>query len=251
MKWLLALISVPLALIAVADDRRDSTTPPAEAGSMALEPFQAEYRINVSRIPIGVSAELRLEPLEEEDRYHIEFSIDSWLMNNTESSTFAWRDCEPRTEVYTHEFRGFGRRRNYEMDFDWGSPVEVTTTSEERGEAPEEKRQEVPEDILDELTMLLASRCLLHEGREEYVVDTIYGTRVREHAVAVVDQERLNTPVGEMDTLVIKKQRDEDSDRHTMFWVAPELDYMLIRARHQESPRLYGELRLRSYSGPL
>lgn len=257
MKRFLALVTAAMLLPAHVGANSEEDTESASSNSeadespMELEPFRAEYRINVNRIPIGIGAELQLEPLEEDDRYHIEFRIDSWLMNNTESSTFAWRDCEPRTERYTHEFRGFGRRRNYEMDFDWGSPVEVTTISEERGEDTEEKTQEVPEDILDELTMLLMSRCLLDEGREEYVIDTIYGTRVREHEVAIVDEETLNTPMGEMETLVIKKQRDADSDRHTRFWVAPELDYMLIRARHQESPRLYGELRLRSYSGPL
>lgn len=241
-----------LALLWLAPAVSAAQGPEETAGEPEqLEPFKAEYRINVSRIPIGISAELELRPQEREDHYNIEFRIDSWLMNNTESSTFAWRECEPRTESYTHEFRGFGRRRNYEMEFDWDSPVKVTTTANERGSDEEVTTQEAPDNILDELTMLLQSRCLLREGREQYSVDTVYGTRIREHAVEVVDRETLSTPVGDMETLVIKKQRDPDSDRHTMFWVAPELDYMLIRARHRESRMLYGELNLRRYSGPM
>ena len=49
---------------------------------------------------------------------------------------------------------------------------------------------------------------------------------------------------------MIRKQRSNSSERQTLFWVAPELDYMLIRAKHIENPALFGELKMRRYEGP-
>lgn len=46
---------------------------------------------------------------------------------------------------------------------------------------------------------------------------------------AVIGEETLKTPMGEMATLKVEKVRDEDSKRETLMWFAPELDYLLVQ----------------------
>lgn len=220
----------------------------ADAADEALQPFRVEYRINVSRIPTTIKADMSLEA-GEDDTYRMQLSIDSMLMKNTELSIFRWRDCAPHTLHYMHNFRGFRRERNYRMDFFW-APPRVSATTDSDDDDAESVTYDIPSDTLDELTMLLKARCVITEDETDYQVTTAYGKRLRTHYIHVVGRETLDTPLGKLDTIRIEKRRDQDSKRRTVFWLAPELDYLLVRARHIESAALFGELRMSGYEGP-
>lgn len=208
-----------------------------------LVPFEAEYRVYFSKIPTPVKARLILEALDEPDHYRIQLRARSFLLRNTETSHFTWNDCAPRTSTYRHEFRGFGRRRHHDMQFSW-DPPQVQSVDERDNE----DIFEIPEDTLDELTLLLKARCAFADGASEYLAYTAYGDDLKEHVLEIVDRETLRTPVGELETLVIRKQRPDSSERSTYFWIAPALDYMLVKAKHVENPALFGELVLREIS---
>ncbi len=214
-----------------------------------LQPFSVEYRINVSRIPTPVKADMRLEA-GEDDTYRLSLDIDSRLMRNSELSIFQWRDCEPRTLHYLHSFKGFRRERDYQMDFFWAPPPRVDVVTHSDDEEPDTRSYPITEETLDELTMLLTARCRLNDEQTDYQLTTAYGKRHRTHFIQVQGRETLNTPLGKLETIRIEKRRDQDSRRRTVFWLAPELDYLLVRARHIESPGLFGELRMIDYEGP-
>ena len=208
-----------------------------------LAPFEAEYRVFVSKIPTPVKARLTLEALPGEDEYRIELEARSFLLRTTETSHFTWNDCKPRTSTYRHEFRGFGRRRHHDMTFSW-EPPEVHN----RDEKDREDTFAIPENTLDELTLLLKARCAFADGATEYLAHTAYGDDLKEHMLEIVEREKIDTPVGELDTLVVRKQRPDSSERTTYFWIAPSLDYLLVKARHVENPALFAELILRDIS---
>ncbi len=215
-----------------------------------LVPFSAEYSIHVSRIPTPFRAELTLAPTGNHDEYKLDFFISSFLLKNHESSTFLWRDCDPRTYFYEHQFRGFGRRNNHTMAFSW-DPPRVTTTSDTGRDQNEEHTYDIEADTLDDMTMLLRARCMIREGVTHYAVTSAYGDRLRSHILEITGTEVLETPLGALETIVLTKKRRENSKRHTTFWVAPALDYMMVKLRHTETSNLYGEIRMRAYSGPL
>jgi hypothetical protein len=217
----------------------------ASAAAEALKPFEARYRISVSKIPTPVEATMSLQPVEKyPGMYRMKLVIDSWLLSNREESVFAWRDCNPRTDHYIHEFEGLGRHRWHHMNF-FRHPPRVVNESEE-----DTTEYEIEEDTLDELTLLLHAGCALEDGAERYKGKAAYGDEVNEHHIKVTRRETVDTPAGRLDTLVVKKQRDEDSQRRTLFWVAPALDYMVVRAKHIENPALFGELIMTEYRGP-
>lgn len=240
------LFAVGLALLWCVPASADTAPPPAQH---PLQPFRVEYRINVSRVPTAVKADMRLEA-GADDIYRLSLNIDSRLMNNSELSIFQWRDCNPRTLHYFHSFKGFRRERDYQMEFVWAPQPRVEVVTRSDGEQPDTRSYPIPEDTLDELTMLLTARCRLNDEQTDYQLTTAYGKRQRTHFIQIQGRETLNTPLGKLDTIRIEKRRDQDSRRRTVFWLAPELDYLLVRARHIESPGLFGELRMIDYEGP-
>jgi len=176
------------------------------ASAEPLAPFAAEFRIYVNKLPTPVKADLVLEPAEGKDYYRMLLKAKSFLLTNTEESYFHWRDCQPRTTQYVHEFKGFGQHRYHHMDFQWNPPM-VHNESED-----DQESLEIPENTLDELTILLRGRCVFATGDKAYKVT---------------------------------KEK-----RRTLFWVAPSLDYMVVKARHIESTLLKAELIMIDYDGP-
>lgn len=236
MRQLFLLIALAVASIgAHADAPADNT----------LQPFHVQYRLYVSKIPTTIKADLWLRKTGLDDEFQMELLVKSLLVSNREISTFTWSDCQPRTSVYQHRFRGFGKRRNYDMQFSWAPPQVLTESGDETYTV------DIEQDTLDDLTLLLKARCTFATGDKEFRATSAYGKRMRDHHMQVIGTETLDTPIGQLDCLVVEKKRDSDSERKTLFWVAPSLDYLLVKAKHIENRALFGELILREYEGPL
>ena len=47
-----------------------------------------------------------------------------------------------------------------------------------------------------------------------------------------------------------KRTGDSKEKRRTLFWVAPQLDYMVVQAKHIESTLLKAEMIMIDYNGP-
>jgi hypothetical protein len=244
MRHFFLLLALPwLASLALASD---VTPSPQANGDASLAPFHVQYRLYVSKIPTTIKADLWLRQHgDQPNEYQMEMLVKSLLVSNREVSTFQWDDCQPRTSFYQHRFRGFGKRRNYDMHFSWSPPQVVTETEDERWTL------DIEQDTLDDLTLLLKARCTFATGDKEFHATSAYGKRVREHHMQVIGMETLDTPIGKLDCLLVEKQRDKDSERKTLFWVAPSLNYLLIKAKHIENRALFGELILREYDGPM
>lgn len=219
------------------------------ASADSLAPFSAKYRIYINKIPTPITAKLLLEPAKGEDHYHMRFKANSWLLDNKEESWFIWNNCQPRTERYVHEFNGFGQHRYHHMTFSW-SPPQATNESEDH----DSKTFAIPADSMDDLSMLLRARCVFATGDKEYRATSVYGDHIRHSLFIVIARETIDTPLGQLDTLVVEKQRDKDKDkddkRRTLFWVAPKVGYMVVKAQHVENALLHGELIMTDYSGP-
>ena len=210
--------------------------------SEPLKPFHVQYRLYVSKIPTTIKADLWLRKMEEPDQYQMELMVKSFLISNREISTFDWNDCQPRTQNYAHQFRGFGKRRDYDMTFSWNPPEVVSHFDDD-----EERRFSIEQDTLDDLTLLLKARCVLASGDKEFHATSAYGKKIRQQHMQVIGRDELDTPLGKLDCLIVEKKRDKDSERRTLFWLAPEMDYMLIKAKHIESRALFGELIMRDF----
>lgn len=210
-----------------------------------LNRFSAHYRIYVSKIPTTIKADLTLSPTKQADTWNMQFKIDSLLMDNLEDSTFVWNNCNPRSLHYHHEFKGFGKRHFNDTHFSWDQPPTVTNRS-----ADGKTTFEIPPEAVDDLTVLLRAACVFNEGIHDFKATSVYGDEIRTNHFRLVREETLKTAIGNLHTLVIEKVRKKKSSRQTLFWVAPELNYMLVKARHTENAALFGEVILKKYDGP-
>lgn len=229
---------------AAGDTPADTATTETLHQDHYLEPFKATYDISVSKIPMPINATLKLWPLDKPDTWKMQFVVDSFLLHNVEESTFTWNDCHPKSIHYRHDFKGFGHHQFHDTSFFWNPPHVVNHSNED------DKEFAIPANSVDDLTILLQAACFLSEGHKDYYATSIYGDEIRHNHFKLLRHEMLTTPLGKMDTLVIEKVREKKSERRTLFWIAPKLNYMLVKAKHIESPLLFGEVIMDSYKGP-
>jgi len=73
----------------------------------------------------------------------------------------------------------------------------------------------------------------LPDGKEQrlYMTD---GRRITEYKYSVVGREKLSTPLGQLDTVHVKKIQDDGDKRGFDAWLAIDRHFLLIRARATE-----------------
>lgn len=230
MKKLALLLSTFLVLQAL----------PAIAALPDLSPLTARYRITVNGIPAGAEAKVEIRPVGAA-RYETSFRVQNRFFRHDEVSRFDWNACHITAREYRHEFSGLGIDRESALVFDWQRMVAI----ESRGEKVREIT--LTPDIADGLNMAMLARCRLREGKRTLDFPVIYRGERKPLHFEVTGNEKVETPIGTFDTLVIERRYPNARFKRTRVWVAPALDWFMVRFEHVENPAARGSLLLTDF----
>lgn len=92
-------------------------------------------------------------------------------------------------------------------------------------------------DILDRLSQQEQLRLDLLSAESpptELRFRVIDGPRVRERILDRIGNERLDTALGALETVHYRQRHDDPEERSSDIWLAPSLDYMMVRTEHVE-----------------
>lgn len=211
----------------------------AGAALPELDPVEAHYRITVNGIPAGTATTVAIEALGG-NRHRARFEAQNRFFRHSEVSQFDWNGCSLVPREYHHDFSGLGIERHSFVEFDWNRKVAI----ESRGE----KRQEIPlvSNAIDALGMAQIARCELRAGYKVFDFPVIYRGERRDIHFEVAGHERVETPVGTFDTVIVERRYPQRFKR-TRVWVAPALDWFMVRFEHVENPAARGSLLLTEY----
>jgi hypothetical protein len=216
----------------------------ALAGGAAVAPFTAEYEVRYGRIPGGTS------------RSELVRKGDGWVIETTVSATGIARVVAPGTLRQRSEFRLEGdlprpahylfddgtkrTDRDIRLEFDWAA-------GRVRGTAEDEPVDValVP-DLQDAATMQVLATARLRAGREPGTISMIEKNQVKHYRFTLLRREKLATALGEFDTVVYSSTRD-GSNRETLSWYAPGLDYGVVQAQQLVKGKLGLHTRIRTY----
>lgn len=224
----LARASLPLLLLVAGS---------AVAELPALSPVLARYQVNVNGISVGTGAEIRITQLEGR-QHEVTFNVRNRFFTHRESSRFDWDACRVRSQDYQVDFRGFGLDRHFHLQFDLARDVAVEDDGRRRGEI------RLAGHVLDSLNMAQYARCLLREGRQDLHLGIVDRHATRDLHYAVTGREKVATGAGAYDTLVLESRHHASRFRRTRLWVAPALDWFMVRFEHVENPAVRGGMLL-------
>ncbi|MGI5309339.1 DUF3108 domain-containing protein [Rheinheimera sp. WS51] len=161
--------------------------------------------------------------------YEFGYSSDiSWLVfsdKRSETSHFTIENNQIKPSLYTMKRSGTGPNRHYELHIDQANKQLRVG----------KKRQLKPlvwqDDILDLISYQLQLSLDLQAGKTEFSYTVLNKNgNPKVYHYKVIAEELLPLPYGNIRTLRIARVEDDaDSDKQIYAWVAPDLNYMLVR----------------------
>jgi hypothetical protein len=191
-------------------------------------PFRAVYRATYKGLPFVAEGVRELTRLGE-DSYMMTNSVTSWIASISEQSVFTWHPSDGlQPEEYQYHRRGIGSNRDAILKFDWSINQVLNDVQSKPW------KMALPDGAMDKLGYQIKMRFDLqnHYSQSDQKPDLRYliadGGRLKTYSFEILAEEEIDTPVGRISTLKIARRRDNDK-RSTIFWLAKDWDFLLVR----------------------
>jgi len=199
--------------------------PVPAAFAAAPLPFEASYDASYDSFSASATRSLRLDA--GTGLYQLQQNIRLTLFGATvsaisETSNFRWQDEQPLPQHYEFLQDGVGERQR-SASFDHAAARVDFTVDERSGSLP------LTGVVFDELSGYLALREPLAAGESELSLGVFDRDQLETQRYRVLGEELLATPAGEFTAIRLERLREGNSERKTELWLAPALDYLLVK----------------------
>lgn len=227
-----ALFLISAAAMAQSGVALDDTALPAPS------PYSATYQARAMGFRTEAYRQLDLQP---DGSYHVRHGLELSVLGATlisveESSLFRW-SAQGAVPLDYHYQQGGVRKRDERISFDWDAATAMLSRDER------EKQAQLQGGLLDNLSFTaqmsadlqrLAQTTDLTAGGQTLQYELMDWNEVDIQTYTVVGAERIETLIGEVDTLRIERVRAPERDRSTTIWLAVDHEYTLARLEQVE-----------------
>lgn len=128
---------------------------------------------------------------------------------------------------YSYRRSGGDKDRNVAVRFDWENNQAENTVKGHSWRMP------VPAGTLDKLSYVLVLMEDLAANKSELRYRIADGGRLKIYQLSIEGEERIDTALGPLDTVIVRRLRDSD-ERETLLWCAKSLNYLPVMIEHRE-----------------
>ncbi|RAU18444.1 DUF3108 domain-containing protein [Nitrincola tibetensis] len=195
----------------------------AQAPIQSLQPFKATYSSEIdAALTISGEASRELTRMDNGD-WKLSAVASAMMARAEETTQIRLADGVILPIHYHYHRRILGKRRTAELKFDWVEK-KVTTDIDDKP-----WKMDISPGVHDKLSYQLQIPIDLAAGKTRLSYPVADGGRLQNYVFNVTGQERISTPAGDYDAVRVERDRGENSDRETFIWLAPELNYMIIK----------------------
>jgi hypothetical protein len=204
----------------------------APAAPMQFDRFVASFVLKAFGTTVGRS-EWRLVPTENDQflwESRSETAGAGALIRNvyvTERSESQVHGDSFRPLVYRYDRYARNANRKVQVTFDWNDGIVLNTAGGHTW------RMSVPVGTLDKLNYLLALMRDLADGKRSMQYTIADGGRLKNYDLRAIGRETLETALGTLETLKIRRLRHAD-DREATLWCAPALGFLPVKLEHRD-----------------
>ncbi|MCS5559616.1 MAG: DUF3108 domain-containing protein [Oceanospirillaceae bacterium] len=196
-----------------------------------LRPFEAIYS---SQWDVGISLSGQAKRsliINSDGSLLLTTKATAMVASLSESSLFNYQDGAIIPRHYQYQRKLLHKTRDVQVAFDWANR-QVTNTAQ--GKA---WKMAIVPHTLDKQSVQLRLQLDLEAHPKElaYAYDVADGGLLKTYRFIADGEEKIETPLGQYNTIRIKRDRGSDSDRQTWIWFAPALDYSIVRIVQQET----------------
>lgn len=190
----------------------------------ALTPFDLSYAATYNGMDIDARRQLTLES----GRYTLSTTAKNMLSNIEEHGEFLIEESGLIIDQgYKYKRSILGMKKTEKLRYDRKTGVANYSSKKK-------KRQVVLEDgYLNRLSYQVQLRRDLINGVSPLQYQVISRGRLKPYNFEVMGEETLETPLGNIKTVKVKRIRKDD-DRETFFWFAPQWNHLLVQLWQRE-----------------
>lgn len=202
-----------------------ATTPEPQPDT--LKAFQASYTTRVKGFHLKLESQLSREA---DGSYLLSNESSALFTKLRESSHFRLKGTQLSPLDYRYRVSGLGRDRDRRVHFDQPAGIVFGSDRKEQWQLPWQQQ------ALDRLSYQLQLRLdlIAQPERRHFHYRVAHDGKYRDYAFERLGEELLQTEVGELRAIRIQRIRDADDERSTIFWLARDWDFFLLRLEQTE-----------------
>lgn len=205
-----------------------STSLSSTASTLVLEPYRATYTNRVdAAISFSGEAVRELKQLENAE-WELSVEASAMMANIRESSRVKLDSDFIFPLQYDYYRRILTRKRTAQLRFDWDANFVITDIDDKPW------RMSIEPGIHDKLSYQLQMPADLKKGLHTLEYAVADGGQIQTYRFQVTGEEQVETPAGNFRAIRVERDRGKGSDRETLIWFAPELDYLVVRLEQIE-----------------
>ncbi|WP_288132261.1 DUF3108 domain-containing protein [Microbulbifer sp.] len=198
--------------------------PSSDSTSSILQPFTATYEAKFGGFGVTAVRTLSGGP----DSWRLDFSANSLFAKIEEYSRFSRQGTQLLPQHYNYKKTGLGRDRHTAFNFDHAKHRITNIYDKERS------INDAPKDIQDKISYQLQLAQDVAAGKKNLEYRVANGKKIRHYKFRILGNESIKTPMGMVETVRVQRVREEDAERETDIWFAPEWNYALVKLSQQE-----------------
>jgi len=193
-----------------------------------LASFSAEYSIHAKGIKIATTT--RTFRHLEKQHYQFEVTTISPIpilkSHILEKSQGLWQQG-PKPQFYVFDQKSRISNKALHQVFNWQNNTIKSDYKDKHREF------NIIQGMQDKLSFQLQLQLDLLNGKKQFRYSVANRKKLEPYVFNITGHESISTPMGTFNTLKIKRIK-YDPKRDTVFWVAPALDYTLVKIQHRE-----------------
>ncbi len=209
----------------------------------ALQPFSASYNVLRGKKRVGVS---KVELIADTNGM---FVYRTRVSARGLAKLFVSRDVKGESRFTLRNdlpfplyYSSFGAKKNDTQRISF-EPFNDEISSQYKGS---KKSLQWSPGVLDLLSMEIAMKLQFSRGEIPTEYTVAEKNSIREYHLEIEDRESIQTPFGKHETIRIRRQK-AGSDNHSIIWLAPELDYLMVRFDKYKRGTIDFSIRLDNY----
>jgi len=190
-----------------------------------LIPHTASYSAKIKK-GISIKGQAIRELTRSKDgQWLYSFNVDSFIADINETTRLSWDDQHVIPHSYQYKLSAIlARDKRKEVQFDWEkmsaiNPIKKTGWS----------IANIPKHTLDRLSYQLQLGMDLQSGKQEMFYQVAHKGKLRQNHFKVTGEEKINTSLGNVDSITVIKVREKSKKRKTHMWFSKKFPMLLLR----------------------
>jgi len=207
---------------------------PSEAPSDSfIKPYSATYSTTWKKgISLKVEGTQTLSQTPDK-QWLFSFEADTFFASLNESVKFNVNQGQISPLVYEYHTSAFGKKRDAVLTFDWQK-------NRVRNDVKNKPwNMDIQVGVLDKLSIQLQIRQDLKHNKAKLDYLIADGGKLKPWHFERLGSEKINTQLGDINTIKVKREGTGKRAKTTTFWFAPKYDFLLVKLVHQEKKESY------------